>query len=81
MATPSPVVEIPMRQMKPTSRVVFTQGGKGGVGKTTTTAALGAALTMAVFPSFVAVSRANGVDPLLIFLMVAACAATLLTAR
>lgn len=34
MATPSPVVEIPVRQMKPTSRVVFTQGGKGGVGKT-----------------------------------------------
>src|SRR5271154_679319 len=35
------------------------------------------ALTMAVFPSFVAVSRENGVDPVLILLMVLACAAGL----
>ncbi len=33
MAT-APGVEIPARQAKPTSRIVFTQGGKGGVGKT-----------------------------------------------
>ena len=39
--------------------------------------ALAAALTLAVFPSFVAVSRDNGVDPLLILLMTLACAATL----
>lgn len=32
MATAS-VVEIPARQAKPTARIVFTQGGKGGVGK------------------------------------------------
>ena len=38
-------------------------------------AALAGALTMAVFPSFVAVSRENGVDPVLILLMVLACAA------
>src|ERR1019366_7149182 len=31
------------------------------------------ALALAVFPSFVAVSRDNGVDPLLILLMLAAC--------
>ena len=30
----APAVEIPVRQVKPTSRVVFTQGGRGGVGKT-----------------------------------------------
>lgn len=40
-------------------------------------AAFAGALTLAVFPSFVAVSRENGVDPLLIFLMLAACGATL----
>jgi 4-amino-4-deoxy-L-arabinose transferase-like glycosyltransferase len=33
------------------------------------------ALAMAVFPSFVAVSRENGVDPLLILLLVLACGA------
>jgi len=36
-------------------------------------AASAAALTLAVFPSFVAVSRDNGVDPLLILLMLVAC--------
>ena len=40
-------------------------------------AGLGSALALAVFPSFVAVSRDNGVDPLLIFLMVCACGAAL----
>jgi 4-amino-4-deoxy-L-arabinose transferase-like glycosyltransferase len=40
-------------------------------------AALASALALAIFPAFVAVSRSNGVDPLLIFLMVAACAAAL----
>ena len=35
--------------------------------------ALGAALALAVFPSFVAVSRDNGVDPLLLVLLVLAC--------
>jgi 4-amino-4-deoxy-L-arabinose transferase-like glycosyltransferase len=40
-------------------------------------AALGSALALAVFPSFVAVSRDNGVDPLLILLMLAACGAGL----
>lgn len=40
-------------------------------------AALGGALTMAVFPSFVAVSRANGVDTLLILLLLGACAAAI----
>lgn len=40
-------------------------------------AGLGGALALAVFPSFVAVSRDNGVDPLLIFLMVCACGAAL----
>jgi Mrp family chromosome partitioning ATPase len=34
MATASSVVDISVRSTKPTSRVVFTQGGKGGVGKT-----------------------------------------------
>ena len=37
--------------------------------------ALVSALALAVFPSFVAVSRDNGVDPLLILLMLAACGA------
>jgi 4-amino-4-deoxy-L-arabinose transferase-like glycosyltransferase len=36
-------------------------------------AALGGSLALAVFPSFVAVSRDNGVDPVLILLMVIAC--------
>ncbi|HEY2142559.1 MAG TPA: glycosyltransferase family 39 protein [Solirubrobacteraceae bacterium] len=40
-------------------------------------AAIAGALTFAVFPSFVAVSRTNGVDPLLILLLLLACAATL----
>jgi len=40
-----------------------------------TAAGLAAALTLAVFPSFVAVGRDNGVDPLLILLMVATCGA------
>jgi 4-amino-4-deoxy-L-arabinose transferase-like glycosyltransferase len=42
-----------------------------------TAAAFGGALALAVFPSFVAVSRDNGVDPVLILLMVLACAAGL----
>ncbi|HTA33734.1 MAG TPA: glycosyltransferase family 39 protein [Solirubrobacteraceae bacterium] len=41
------------------------------------TAGLYSALALAVFPSFVAVSRDNGVDPLLIMLMILACAAAL----
>jgi 4-amino-4-deoxy-L-arabinose transferase-like glycosyltransferase len=41
------------------------------------TAALCSALALAVFPSFVAVSRDNGVDPLLILLMILACGAAL----
>jgi hypothetical protein len=40
-------------------------------------AGLVAAFALAVFPSFVAVSRDNGVDPLLILLMLAACGAAL----
>jgi 4-amino-4-deoxy-L-arabinose transferase-like glycosyltransferase len=40
-------------------------------------AGLVGALSLAVFPSFVAVSRDNGVDPLLILLMILACAAAL----
>jgi 4-amino-4-deoxy-L-arabinose transferase-like glycosyltransferase len=40
-------------------------------------AGLVAAFALAVFPSFVAVSRDNGVDPLLILLMLAACGAGL----
>ncbi|MCW3032840.1 MAG: hypothetical protein JWM60_1185 [Solirubrobacterales bacterium] len=40
-------------------------------------AALGGALTMAVFPSWVAVSRANGVDTMLILLSLLACAAAI----
>ena len=42
-----------------------------------TIAALLSALALAVFPSFVAVSRENAVDPLLILLMLAACGAAL----
>jgi 4-amino-4-deoxy-L-arabinose transferase-like glycosyltransferase len=42
-----------------------------------TAAAFAGALTLAVFPSFVAVSRENGVDPLLILLMLLACGAGL----
>ena len=38
-------------------------------------AGLLAALALAVFPSFVAVSRDNGVDPLLLLLMIMACGA------
>ncbi len=37
-------------------------------------AALAGSLTLAVFPSFVAISRDNGVDPVLLALMLAACA-------
>jgi 4-amino-4-deoxy-L-arabinose transferase-like glycosyltransferase len=44
-------------------------------------AALVGALTLAVFPSFVAVSRDNGVDPALILLMVLACGAALRAIR
>jgi 4-amino-4-deoxy-L-arabinose transferase-like glycosyltransferase len=40
-------------------------------------AALSAALALAVFPIFVAVSRDNGVDPLLVLLMLLACASAL----
>jgi 4-amino-4-deoxy-L-arabinose transferase-like glycosyltransferase len=40
-------------------------------------AAFAGALTLAVFPSFVAVSRDNGVDPLLILLLLIACALAL----
>jgi 4-amino-4-deoxy-L-arabinose transferase-like glycosyltransferase len=40
-------------------------------------AALAGAVALAVFPSFVAVSRDNGVDPLLILLMILACGAAL----
>jgi 4-amino-4-deoxy-L-arabinose transferase-like glycosyltransferase len=40
-------------------------------------AGLISALALAVFPSFVAVSRDNGVDPLLILLMILACGAAL----
>jgi 4-amino-4-deoxy-L-arabinose transferase-like glycosyltransferase len=40
-------------------------------------AAISGALALAVFPSFVAVSRDNGVDPLLILLMLLACGAAL----
>jgi 4-amino-4-deoxy-L-arabinose transferase-like glycosyltransferase len=42
-----------------------------------TPAALCSALALAVFPSFVAVSRDNGVDPLLILLLILACGAAL----
>jgi 4-amino-4-deoxy-L-arabinose transferase-like glycosyltransferase len=40
-------------------------------------AGLAAALALAVFPSFVAVSRDNGVDPLLLLLMILACGAAM----
>jgi 4-amino-4-deoxy-L-arabinose transferase-like glycosyltransferase len=40
-------------------------------------AGLGGALALAVFPSWVAVSRDNGVDPLLVLLMLLACVAVL----
>jgi 4-amino-4-deoxy-L-arabinose transferase-like glycosyltransferase len=40
-------------------------------------AAFASSMALAVFPSFVAVSRDNGVDPLLILLMVMACGAGL----
>lgn len=40
-------------------------------------AALAGSLALAVFPSFVAVSRDNGVDPVLLLLMLAACAVAL----
>jgi 4-amino-4-deoxy-L-arabinose transferase-like glycosyltransferase len=40
-------------------------------------AGLAGALALAVFPSWVAVSRDNGVDPLLVLLMLLACAAVL----
>jgi 4-amino-4-deoxy-L-arabinose transferase-like glycosyltransferase len=40
-------------------------------------AAIAGALTLAVFPSFVAVSRENGVDPVLILLLILACGAAL----
>ncbi len=39
--------------------------------------AVAGALTLAVFPSFVAVSRENGVDPVLILLLILACGAAL----
>ncbi len=39
--------------------------------------AIAGALALAVFPSFVAVSRENGVDPVLILLLVLACGAAL----
>jgi 4-amino-4-deoxy-L-arabinose transferase-like glycosyltransferase len=41
-------------------------------------AGFASALTLALFPSFVAVSRENGVDPLLILLLVMACGAGIL---
>ncbi len=44
-------------------------------------AALVGALALAVFPSFVAVSRENGVDPTLILLLVLACGAALRAIR
>ena len=44
-------------------------------------AALGGSLALAVFPSFVAVSRDNGVDPVLILLMILACAAAIRAAE
>ncbi|HVR04884.1 MAG TPA: glycosyltransferase family 39 protein, partial [Solirubrobacteraceae bacterium] len=40
-------------------------------------AGLAGALALAVFPSFVAVSRENGVDPLLILLLILACGSAL----
>ncbi len=44
-------------------------------------AALAGALALAVFPSYVAVSRDNGVDPFLVLLMILACGAALRATR
>jgi|HubBroStandDraft_6_1064221.scaffolds.fasta_scaffold56028_1 4-amino-4-deoxy-L-arabinose transferase-like glycosyltransferase len=44
-------------------------------------AALAGALALAVFPSYVAVSRDNGVDPVLILLLILACGAALRAIR
>jgi 4-amino-4-deoxy-L-arabinose transferase-like glycosyltransferase len=44
-------------------------------------AGLAGGLALAVFPSFVAVSRDNGVDPLLLLLMILACGAALWAIR
>ncbi len=44
-------------------------------------ATLGGALALAVFPSYVAVSRDNGVDPFLILLLILACGAALRAIR
>ncbi len=44
-------------------------------------AALGGALALAVFPSYVAISRDNGVDPLLILLLILACGAAVRAIR
>jgi 4-amino-4-deoxy-L-arabinose transferase-like glycosyltransferase len=44
-------------------------------------AALGGALALAVFPSYVAVSRDNGVDPFLILLLILACGCALRAIR
>jgi 4-amino-4-deoxy-L-arabinose transferase-like glycosyltransferase len=44
-------------------------------------AALAGSLALAVFPSFVAVSRDNGVDPVLILLMILACGAAIRAAE
>ncbi len=44
-------------------------------------AALAGALALAVFPSYVAVSRDNGVDPFLILLLILACGAALRAIR
>jgi 4-amino-4-deoxy-L-arabinose transferase-like glycosyltransferase len=44
-------------------------------------AALAGALALAVFPSYVAVSRDNGVDPFLVLLMILACGAALRAIR
>jgi 4-amino-4-deoxy-L-arabinose transferase-like glycosyltransferase len=44
-------------------------------------AALSGALALAVFPSYVAVSRDNGVDPVLILLLILACGAALRAIR
>ena len=44
-------------------------------------AALASALALAVFPSYVAVSRDNGVDPFLILLLILACGAALRAIR
>lgn len=46
-----------------------------------TLAAFAGALTLAVFPSFVAVARDNGVDPVLVLLMLLACGAALRAIR